>query len=135
MFNFFINDMLFFVSKSDTCNFDDDNTTYFCGKILGHILHILKFDLGHITKQFEMNSLKPNPGKFQFMILEINTAIKINLFLDGNNIEKIQWIVLLGITIDDKLSFKTDNEKKKKISNSKIPITRVIKHKKVFKYQ
>ena len=60
-----------------------------------------------------MNSLKPNPGKFQFMILEINTAIKINLFLDGNNIEKIQWIVLLGITIDDKLSFKTDNEKKK----------------------
>ena len=81
-----------------------------------------------------MNSLKPNPGKFQFMILEINTAIKINLFLDGNNIEKIQRIVLLGITIDDKLSFKTDNEKKK-ISNSKIPITRVIKHKKVFKYQ
>ena len=80
-----------------------------------------------------MNSLKPNPGKFQFMILEINTAIKINLFLDGNNIEKIQRIVLLGITIDDKLSFKTDNEKK--ISNSKIPITRVIKHKKVFKYQ
>ena len=67
------------------------------------------------------------------MILEINTAIKINLFLDGNNIEKIQRIVLLGITIDDKLSFKTDNEKK--ISNSKIPITRVIKHKKVFKYQ
>ena len=60
-----------------------------------------------------MNSLKPNPGKFQFMILEINTAIKINLFLDGNNIEKIQRIVLLGITIDDKLSFKTDNEKKK----------------------
>ena len=80
-----------------------------------------------------MNSLKPNPGKFQLMILEINTAIKINLFLDGNNIEKNQRIVLLGITIDDKLSFKTDNEKK--ISNSKIPITRVIKHKKVFKYQ
>ena len=71
-----------------------------------------------------MNSLKPNPGKFQFMILEINTAIKINLFLDGNNIEKIQWIVLLGITIDDKLSFKTDNEKKKNFEPQNTNYTR-----------
>ena len=38
------------------------------------------------------------------MILETNTDIKVDLFLDGNKIEKSQEVVLLKITIDDKLS-------------------------------
>ena len=40
------------------------------------------------------------------MILGTNTDIKLSLFLDGNEIEKSQEVVLLGIKIDDKLSFK-----------------------------
>ena len=44
------------------------------------------------------------------MILGKNTDIKVNLFLDGNKTEKSQEAVLLGITIDDKLSFKTHIE-------------------------
>ena len=82
LFNIFINDMLFFVSKFNICNFTDDNTTRFCGKMLGHIFTNLKFDLGHILKQFKANSLKPNPGKFQFMIMASNAGIEVNLFLD-----------------------------------------------------
>ena len=41
------------------------------------------------------------------MILGRNTDIKVNLFLDGNKIEKSQGRVLLGITINNKLSLKT----------------------------
>ena len=41
------------------------------------------------------------------MILGINTDIKIDLFLDGNKLEKSHEVALLAITIDDKLSFKT----------------------------
>ena len=44
------------------------------------------------------------------MILGTNTDINVNLFLDGNKIEKSQEVELLGITIDDKLSFKTHIE-------------------------
>ena len=77
--------------------------------MLSDILHKLKFDLRHILKLFKVNSLKPNPGKFYCMILGTNT-INVNLFLDGNRIEKSQEWVLLGITIDDKLSFKTHNQ-------------------------
>ena len=44
------------------------------------------------------------------MILETNTVIKVNLFLDGKKIEKSQEVVLIGITIEDKLSFKTHIE-------------------------
>ena len=44
------------------------------------------------------------------MILGTNTDIKVNLFLDGNKIEKYKEVALLGITTDDKLSFKTHVE-------------------------
>ena len=68
LFNIFINDILFFASKPDICNFAGDNTLSSCGKMLGDALHNLKPDLGHILKWFKVNSLKPDPGKFQFMI-------------------------------------------------------------------
>ena len=97
--------MLFFVAKFNICNFADDNTVRYCGKMLGDIFNNLKFNLGHILKQFKVNSLKPNPGKFQFMILASNTGIEVNLFLDRKKIEKSQ-VALLQITINDKLSFK-----------------------------
>ena len=67
--------------------------------MLGDILHNLKFDLGHI--------LKSNSGKFQFVIVKTNTDIKVKLFPDGSKIEKFQEVVLLGITINDKLGYKT----------------------------
>ena len=101
LFNIFINDMLFFVSKSDMYNFADDNTISSCGKMLGDMLQNIKLDLGHILKWFKVNSLNLNPGKFQFMILGTNTDIKIKLFVDRNKIEKSQEFVLVGITIDD----------------------------------
>ena len=69
LFNIFINNKLFFVSKSDICNFADDNILSSCGKVFGDILHNLKFDSGHILKWFKVTSLKPNLGKFQFIIL------------------------------------------------------------------
>ena len=81
--------------------------------MLGDISHNLKFDLGHILNWFKVHSLKPNPGKFQFMILGTNTDTRfttVNLFLDGNKIEKSHEVVLLGKTIDDKLSFNTHIE-------------------------
>ena len=43
--------------------------------------------IASFLKWFKVNSLKPNPAKFQLMILGTNTDIKVNLFLDGNKIE------------------------------------------------
>ena len=100
LFNSFVNDMFSFASKSDICDFADDNTLSSCRKTLGGILHNLKFDWRNILKWFKVNSLKPNPGKFQFMILGTNIDIRVNLFLFGNRIEKSQKVVLLRITID-----------------------------------
>ena len=102
LFNSFVNNMFSFASKSDICDFADDNTLSSCRKTLGGILHNLKFDWRNIFRnRFKVNSLKPNPGKFQFVILGTNIGIGINLFLFGNRIEKSQKVVLHRITIYD----------------------------------
>ena len=56
------------------------------------------------------------------MMLETNTDIKVNLVLDENEIRISQEVIQLGITIDDKVSFKTYIEN---ICRKKKQITRV----------
>ena len=59
LFNIFINDIFLVVQKSDICNFADDNALYsHCSN-----LHLIRRNLECI------NSLKANPGTFQFMIV------------------------------------------------------------------
>ena len=80
LFNIFINDMLFFFSKLVISNFADDNPISSCGKVLGDILHKVKCDLVYILKWFKVNSLKPNPGNFQFMLSRANPDILVSIF-------------------------------------------------------
>ena len=57
------------VVKSEVSNFADDNTSYSCDKKLETIFSNLKYDLENVLSWFQVNSLKANPSKFQFMIL------------------------------------------------------------------
>ena len=65
-----------FIENCEICNFADDNTLYSSGVELSSILENLKHDTKTILKWFRINSLKANPGKFQFMILGKNNVIK-----------------------------------------------------------
>ena len=76
LFNIFINGIFFFVEKSEICNFVDDNTVYSCGKDLAKIKEDLICTMKNVLKWFMLNSLKANPGKFQFMILGDKTCYK-----------------------------------------------------------
>ena len=71
------------IEQSDICNFADDNTLYSCGKSLTDIKENLVSDTKSILNWFRLNSLKANPGKFQFMILgdksDHKHVLKINL--------------------------------------------------------
>ena len=60
----FINNILFFVEKSEICNFADDSTTYSRGKDLPTIKEDLICAMKSILKWFRLNSLKANPRKF-----------------------------------------------------------------------
>ena len=58
---------------------------------------------------FTVNSLSPNLGKFQYTILGKWVTNQQSLFINGIEIERTSEFVLLGITIDDQLAFKTQN--------------------------
>ena len=68
LFNIFINDIFFFIEKSEICNLADNNTLYSCDRNLLRIKENLTFDMKNILLWFRINSLKANAGKFQFMI-------------------------------------------------------------------
>ena len=74
LFNKFINDSLFFVEKSEICNFANDNSIHSYGKYPPKIKEDLICTMKNILKWFRLNSLKVNPGKFQFMILGDKTC-------------------------------------------------------------
>ena len=68
LFNLFINDLFRFLERTNICNFAEDNTIYRCDSVLEIILEDLQLDM-KILNWFKINSMKPNPKKFQFIIL------------------------------------------------------------------
>jgi hypothetical protein len=104
LFNIFINDLLFVISKTDMCNFADDNSLFSCAKTLNEVVSNLKFDIANVLEWFSLNLLKPNPSKFQMLVIgEKNLPICIrvgDLVLNAKN-----SVELLGITIDCNLTF------------------------------
>ena len=105
-FNLFINDRFLFIEKTNVCNFANDNTIYSCNINLQTILKDLKFDMQNILKWFKVNSMKPNPKKFQFMVLGKSTRQSITLNINIIKIRESSSVVLLGLTIDNRGTFK-----------------------------
>ena len=106
LFNIFINDLLSVVSKTDICNFADDNTIYSCASTLDEVLSSLNHDLSNILFWFKANQLAANPSKFQMLVLgEPNSNLPVSLYADNTMITSAETVELLAITIDSKLTF------------------------------
>ena len=63
-------------------------------------------DTNSILNWFRLNSLKANPGKSQFMVLGDKSHPEHILKMNSNKVEASDDVLLLGITIDKKLTFK-----------------------------
>ena len=85
-FNIFLNDMLWFVEKTDICNFADENTIYSCAKSINDVTENLQSDLKIALKWFKDNQMMVNPGKLQSMIVSKNTINK-SIILNNKTIE------------------------------------------------
>ena len=106
LFNIFINDLFFLITNSEVCNFADDNTLYSCNKNLEHVFSNLKYDLRNVLDWFKIDSMKANPGKFQFMLLGVKNIVHLTINANGKIISCSNEVKLLGITIDNELKFK-----------------------------
>ena len=56
---------------------------------------------------FKINSVKANPGKFQFMVLGVTNIVPFILNINGKIIPSSNEVKLLGISIDNQLKFKS----------------------------
>ena len=106
LFNIFLNDLFLFISKSSLSNYADDSTLYTFRDNLKKIKDNLRNSFDTVHQWFYENYLVLNPGKCHFMCLENNTENETFLFyniLMENSKEQI----ILGVTIDNKLNFKS----------------------------
>ena len=106
LFNKFINDLFLFIRKSGICNFADDNTLYSVGKNIENVISDLKTDLVGVMEWFKINSLKANPGKFQFMVLGNKNDRSFNIHINNVKIKDSNEVTLLETKIDKNLTFK-----------------------------
>ena len=87
------------------CNFADDNTIYSCSSTLQELISNLEHDLLLVLDWFSINQLVANPEKFPVMFLgtKLNkTSINVN----NSTMKSSDSVKLLGIDIDNKLSFR-----------------------------
>ena len=96
----------FLLTRQIICNCADDSTIYSCNNNLQTFLKKLKHDMVNVLKWFKVNSMKANPQKFQFMILGKSTSQTIILNINSIKIRESQNVELLGLTIDNRLTFK-----------------------------
>ena len=90
-FKLFINDLFLSIERTNICNFADDNTIYGCNINLQTILKDLKFDMQNILRWLKVNSMKPNPKKFQSMVLGRSTRESIILNINNKRIFKCNF--------------------------------------------
>ena len=87
------------------CNFADDNTFCSCSQDLQTVIENLTYDVKNVLTWFKINSMKTNPEKFQFIILSKTRRPEYNLLIDSNVIKESADVELLGLIVDNKLSF------------------------------
>ena len=63
LFNIFINDIFWFVDKTEIANYADDNTTYGAEKCIMTLLKCLEGDTFSVLNWFRFNEMVPNQGK------------------------------------------------------------------------
>ena len=68
LFNLFINDPFLFFERTNVRNFADDDAIYRCDSVLEIDLEDLQHDVKILLNWFKINSMKPNPKKFGFLV-------------------------------------------------------------------
>ena len=103
---FFMNDLFLFIEKCKLYNYADDNSLDSSSDDLLEAMLNLKRDGRNAIDWFTKNGVQANPDKFHFMLLSPSPVAKQVLELcDGTTLISEAAVTVLGVTIDDNLSF------------------------------
>jgi len=109
LFVLYINDIVLAVKHSSVNLFADDTLLSIVGTNLEECLAKMNEDLNSLAEWLNSNKLKLNLEKTKYMIItsrRTEAASNTNLKIYGENIQRAQNIKYLGVTIDQKLTFK-----------------------------
>ena len=118
LFNIYLNDIFYFVSKCDITNYADDTTPYSIDKTVDALLSTLEAESNILIKWFYDNYFQINADKCHLIISKRSKDVFINIEEEG--IECSSSVKLLGITIDNKLNFDEHVNKLCKKASQKI---------------
>ena len=107
LFNIFVNDLIMFINEAKIANFADDNTIYAAREDLKDLINLLEKESEVAIKWFDDNNMVVNPEKFQAIIVGKKNKSNdcYNLTIKDAKVIPKKSVNLLGIEIDDKLSF------------------------------
>ena len=106
LFNIFINDLFLFVSSSTLSNYADGNTLYASGFNLENVKKLFEYYFNAVTKCFYENHMALNAGKCHFICFGKDTRNE-NFILKGLVMKNSKQQKIIGVTIDNKLTFKS----------------------------
>ena len=107
-FNVFINDIFYFIKRARLTNYADDNTLSFAHPNFQIVKSCLEAEAAKAIWWFSINLMQANPEKFQLIFF--NCKVESPVILDSCIIKPEKVVKLLGITIDENLSFSIHTE-------------------------
>ena len=87
LFNIFIKDLAYAIKKCRIVNYADDTNIHCYSKDVRAVQNNLSIDLENATSWFIQNGMKPNPDKYQAMVLG-KTEDKLNFKLADIDINR-----------------------------------------------
>ena len=103
-FNIFLNDLFYHVKNSVVYNYADDNTLSYQNRNVNTVVNTLQEESNVAIEWFKRNEMLVNPDKFQALLLGCKEE-DINFNIDNCIVKPESHVCLLGINIDNKLTF------------------------------
>ena len=102
LFNIHMCGLFFVVQSVDIASYTDDTTPYVCLEDIDLIIEKLEVKANEIFQWFNETAMKASPEKCHLLI---TTNEERNISIGGEKIQNSKSGKLLGVTIDNKLSF------------------------------
>ena len=106
LFNLFLNDLFLFMNGVEIYNYADDNTLSYVSHTMADLVENLERSGSMMTQWFLNNGMKANPDKYQTIIFCKDADVTTSLHVSGARIQSDGQVKLLGVIIDQKLSFR-----------------------------
>ena len=105
LYNLFINDLVLFIEYTALGNYADDNNLSITGTNIENIKKLLLADFKTVIEWFSDNYMIINPDKCKYMCMGKNSEGIDTLSSNEFNLKNSDYEIILGITIEQKLTF------------------------------